>query len=62
LDAKLARVLLYGLLARYGRAVLHHHHFKVFDSLACQAFKQFVHLFGAVIHGYDDRVFHAYSK
>ena len=39
LDVKLVRVLLHGLFAWHSGTILHHHHFKVVDSLTCQALK-----------------------
>ena len=62
LDVHLLRVFLQHLLAGNGGTILHNDHLEVLDRLIRQAFQQLVHLVGTVIHGYDDRIFHVYSK
>ena len=61
-SAVLLHIIMYGqaagvfpdnVLARNGRAVLHHHHFKIREGLCRQALQEFVHLIGAVEHGDD---------
>ena len=42
-------------------AVVHHNHLKVGKALVRQALQQFLHLVGAVVHGYEYGIFHRYS-
>ena len=48
------------LLAGAHRTILHHNHLEVAQRLCDEALQQLVHLFGAVVHGDDDGVFHSW--